>query len=417
MLSSDTHTIAKMLKIDCPINVKFNGVCTDTRKRMDGALFVALIGDNFDAHNYLHQAQKMGAVAVVVSKKVDSNLPSLVVENTQTALGLIAHWHLQNIKPTVIAITGSNGKTTTKNMLKNILQLKAPTLATQGNLNNHLGVPMTLLALKKKHQYAIIEMGANHLDEIQHLCTLAPPDIALVTNTLDAHIGEFGGFDNLVQAKSEIYTCHSKNIVNTQTTFTGDISFGEGGNVFASKIDNNCFTLHIVNKKVPIMLQLLGRHNIDNALAASACAYALGIDINLIKQGLENTTPEAGRLNIIQQPNLTIIDDTYNASPQSMKAAIATLLNFEGEKIAILGDMAELGNNTKAFHQEIGQLAKNTLDKVYTYGELAKHYEGLHFDDLECLASHLLTHHTNATLLIKGSRIVKLEQLVKHLQK
>ncbi len=413
----DTHTIAKILNTNCVANVKFSGVCTDTRKRMDGALFVALIGDNFDAHNYIDQAQKMGAVAVIVSKKIESNLPSLVVENTQTALSEIARWHLQNIKPTVIAITGSNGKTTTKNMLKNILQLKAPTLATKGNFNNHLGVPMTLLELKKKHQYAVIEMGANHLGEIQHLCTLAPPDIALVTNTLDAHIGEFGGFDNLVKAKGEIYTHRSKNIVNTQTTFTGDISFGDGGNVFASEINNHCFTLHIVNKKTPIILQLLGRHNIDNALAASACAYALGIDIDLIKQGLENTTPEKGRLNIIQQPNLTIIDDTYNASPQSMKAAIATLLNFEGEKIAVLGDMAELGNNTKTFHQEIGQLAKNTLDKVYTYGELAKYYEGIHFDDLDCLASHLLTHHANTTLLIKGSRIVKLDQLVKHLQK
>jgi UDP-N-acetylmuramoyl-tripeptide--D-alanyl-D-alanine ligase len=413
----NTHTIAKILNTNCVANVKFSGVCTDTRKRMDGALFVALIGDNFDAHNYIDQAQKMGAVAVIVSKKIESNLPSLVVENTQTALGEIARWHLQNIKPTVIAITGSNGKTTTKNMLKNILQLKAPTLATKGNLNNHLGVPMTLLELKKKHQYAVIEMGANHLGEIQHLCTLAPPDIALVTNTLDAHIGEFGGFDNLVKAKGEIYTHRSKNIVNTQTTFTGDISFGDGGNVFASEINNHCFTLHIVNKKTPIILQLLGRHNIDNALAASACAYALGIDIDLIKQGLENTTPEKGRLNIIQQPNLTIIDDTYNASPQSMKAAIATLLNFEGEKIAVLGDMAELGNNTKTFHQEIGQLAKNTLDKVYTYGELAKYYEGIHFDDLDRLASHLLTHHANTTLLIKGSRIVKLDQLVKHLQK
>ena len=413
----NTHTIAKILNTNCVANVKFSGVCTDTRKRMDGALFVALIGDNFDAHNYIDQAQKMGAVAVIVSKKIESNLPSLMVENTQTALGEIARWHLQNIKPTVIAITGSNGKTTTKNMLKNILQLKAPTLATKGNLNNHLGVPMTLLELKKKHQYAVIEMGANHLGEIQHLCTLAPPDIALVTNTLDAHIGEFGGFDNLVKAKGEIYTHRSKNIVNTQTTFTGDISFGDGGNVFASEINNHCFTLHIVNKKTPIILQLLGRHNIDNALAASACAYALGIDIDLIKQGLENTTPEKGRLNIIQQPNLTIIDDTYNASPQSMKAAIATLLNFEGEKIAVLGDMAELGNNTKTFHQEIGQLAKNTLDKVYTYGELAKYYEGIHFDDLDRLASHLLTHHANTTLLIKGSRIVKLDQLVKHLQK
>ena len=417
MLSSNTHTIASVLGVDIVNRVEFTGLCTDTRQRMDGALFVALIGDNFDAHNYLDEAEKMGAAAVIISRPVSTNLPTLLVDDTQTALADIAHWHLNNIKPTVVAITGSNGKTTTKNMLANILNLKAPTLATKGNLNNHLGVPMTLLTLEQKHQYAVVEMGANHLGEIAYLHSIVQPNIAVVTNTLDAHIGEFGGFDNLVKAKGEIYGNDSQNIVNTDTAFAGDLSFGEGGDVFASHINNNGFDLNIVDKKITVILQLIGRHNIDNALAASACAHALGVDINTIKQGLENTLAEKGRLNVIQQPNLTIIDDTYNASPQSMKAAINTLLTFTGERIAVLGTMAELGDEAKNFHQQIGQLAKDSLDAVYTFGELAKHYNGIHFEDLNQLALHLLTHHTNATVLIKGSRMVKLEQLVKHLQK
>jgi UDP-N-acetylmuramoyl-tripeptide--D-alanyl-D-alanine ligase len=417
MLSSNTRTIASILGVDTVNSVDFTGVCTDTRQHMDGALFIALIGDNFDAHDYLNEAEKMGAVGVIISKPVPTNLPALLVDNTQIALADIAHWHLNNIKPTVVAITGSNGKTTTKNMLANILNLKAPTLATKGNLNNHLGVPMTLLTLEEKHQYAVVEMGANHLGEIAYLRNIAQPDIAVVTNTLDAHIGEFGGFDNLVKAKGEIYSDDSLNIVNTNTTFTGDLSFGERGDVFASNIDNNGFDLNIADKKIMVILQLIGQHNIDNALAASACAHALGLDINTIKQGLENTLAEKGRLNVIQQSDLTIIDDTYNASPQSMKAAISTLLTFTGEKVAVLGTMAELGDDAKTFHQKIGQLAKDSLNAVYTFGKLAKHYDCVHFEDLDQLASHLLTHHINATVLIKGSRMAKLDQLVNRLQK
>ncbi len=417
MLSSNTNTLASVLGVGTVTGVDFTGVCTDTRQRMDGALFIALVGDNFDAHDYLDEAKKMGAVAAIVSKPVSTNLATLLVDDTQIALADIARWHLNNIKPMMVAITGSNGKTTTKNMLANILKLKAPTLATKGNLNNHLGVPMTLLELEEKHQYAVIEMGANHVGEIAYLRDLVQPDIALVTNTGDAHIGEFGGFDNLVKAKGEIYSKDSQNIINTKTNFTGDISFGDGGDIFASNINNNRFDLNIADQKVSIILQLIGQHNIDNALAASSCAHALGIDINTIKQGLENTQAEKGRLSVIQKSGLTIIDDTYNASPQSMKAAISTLLNFTGKKIAVLGTMAELGGEAKTFHQEIGQLAKDSLDAVYTYGALAKHYGGIHFDDLEQLADHIISNHTNATVLIKGSRMVQLDQLVEHLQK
>ena len=414
MLSSNTHTITQVLSVDATHtnNVTFRDVCTDTRKRMDGALFVALCGDNFDAHDYVNQAQKMGAVALVVSQKVDSSLPTLVVENTQNALSKIATWHLNNIKPKVIAITGSNGKTTTKNMLKNILKLKAPTLATKGNLNNHLGVPMTLLKLEEKHQYAIIEMGANHLGEIAHLCEMASPDIAVVTNTLDAHIGEFGGFNNLVKAKGEIYSSHSKNIVNTQTTFTGELSFGEGGNIFANNINNNSFDLNIFDKKVTVILQLLGRHNIDNALTASACACALGIDINLIKQGLENTQAEKGRLNVIQQSNFTIIDDTYNASPSSSKYALEVLNSFTGKKIAVLGQMAELGDKSNAYHRQIGDFAKSLdISQLYSF---QSDYGVQNFNnEVELLTT--LKQHTDCTILFKGSRVAKLEQIIKKL--
>jgi len=417
MLHTNTKTLAKLLNINCVTNVEFSGIFTDTRQPMHGGVFLAIIGDNFDAHEYIDQAEAMGAVAIIVSKPVVSNLPTLLVDDTQTALAELAHWHLKNIKPKVIAITGSNGKTTTKNMLKNILNLKAPTLATKGNLNNHLGVPMTLLELEDKHQYAVIEMGANHVEEIAHLCKIARPNVAVVTNTGDAHIGEFGSFDNLVKAKGEIYGVNSKNIVNTNTTFSGDLSFGEGGDVFASNINNNGFDLNINDKVITVNLQLIGKHNIDNALAASSCAYVLDVDIQTIKQGLEDTRAEKGRLNVIQQGELTIIDDTYNASPQSMKAAINTLLAFKGEKIAILGTMAELGDKAKDFHQQIGQLAKDSLDAVYTYGELAKHYGGIHFDDLEQLTNHIIDHHINATVLIKGSRMVRLDQLVERLQK
>jgi UDP-N-acetylmuramoyl-tripeptide--D-alanyl-D-alanine ligase len=417
MLNATTHTLAKLLKTDCPLDVEFSGVFTDTRKRMDGGVFLALIGDNFNAHHYAKKAQKMGAVAIIASEKITSELPVLLVKNTQHALDAISQYHLNNIKPITIAITGSNGKTTTKNLLANILNLIAPTLKTQGNLNNHLGVPMTLLTLETRHEYAVIEMGANHLGEIAHLRRLVKPDVAVVVNTNDAHLGEFGGKANLINAKGEIYAKKSQNIVNTQTLFKGDISFGAGGEVFASHINPSNWTLNIGAQKIEVKLQLIGVHNIENALAASACAFALGVKIEVIKAGLEATTAQAGRLNIIRTDYFTLIDDTYNASPESMRAAINTLLTFQGEKIAVLGSMGELGELSEKFHQQIGQFAKQSLDKVYTFGELGKNYGGVNFNNLEQLAAHIRQNHAGSSILIKGSRLAKLEKLVILLQK
>lgn len=414
MIETHTHQLCFTLNIPTTAvaEVGIFGLYTDTRKSMQDGVFLALKGENFDGHDFIDIAEKMGAKAVIVSQNVDTQLPTLLVENTEKALVKIAKWWLHQIKPQVIGITGSNGKTTTKNMLANILNLSAPTLKTQGNLNNHLGVPMTLLKLDKKHRYAVIEMGANHVGEIAHLRNIANPDVALVTNTLDAHIGEFGGFDNLVKAKGEIYSLRSKNIINIKTTFTGDIYFGDEGNVFATNIKNNVFDLNIFNEKITVQLALLGKHNIENALAAAGCAYALGIDINTIKQGLENTQAEKGRLNLIQHAKLMIIDDTYNASPSSVKYALEVLNNFSGKKIAVLGQMAELGMQSQEYHAQVGAFAK-LLDIEYLYSYKADY--GVHNFNNKTKLLATLKQHTNATILFKGSRIAKLEQIIEKL--
>lgn len=419
MLLSNTRDISKVLGIDLvgSKNSIFKGVCTDTRKDVNGKLFVALVGNNYDAHDYIEQAYENGAVAAIVSKKVSTKMPLLVVKSTENALSTIAKWHLKNINPIVVAITGSNGKTTTKNLLASILNIKKPTHATKGNLNNNLGVPITILGLDSKHKYAVIEMGANHINEIKHLREMVNPDIAIVTNTLDAHIGEFGGLKNLITAKGEIYSSNSQNIVNKNTNFRGDISFGNGGDIFATNITKNSFYLNIHDKKTQVVLKLIGKHNIENALAASACAHALGVDINTIKQGLEDTSAESGRLTIIKNKKLTIIDDTYNASPQSIKAAIETLQDFEGSKVVVLGSMAELGSESIKFHNEIGEFAKQKIDTVYSYGDLSINYNASHFDSLNKLAKHIIDNHKGSTVMIKGSRMVGLNDLVELLQK
>ncbi|MBA5249948.1 MAG: UDP-N-acetylmuramoyl-tripeptide--D-alanyl-D-alanine ligase [Gammaproteobacteria bacterium] len=412
MLKTTTRTLAKILKTDYATDVAFSGVCTDTRKPMQGTLFVALSGENFDGADFADKAVAMGAVAVVSTRKTQTDIPTLIVKNTEVALQQIARWHLNNRQPKVVAITGSNGKTTTKNMLANVLNLVAPTLKTQGNLNNHLGVPMSLLALESQHRYAVIEIGANHLGEIAKLREIVCPAVAVVVNTLDAHIGEFGGFDNLVKAKGEIYSPDSQNIVNTTTGFKGDISFGNGGNIFADNIVNTHFDLHIFDEKIAVTLQLLGRHNIDNALAASACAYALGVNIETIKQGLESTKAEKGRLNMVQNATFTIIDDTYNASPSSSKYALEVLNGFVGEKVAVLGQMAELGNESDAYHQQVGDFAKSlNINHLYSY---QSDYGVQNFDNADELLA-MLKRHANATILFKGSRVAKLEQIIARL--
>ena len=432
MLSSDTNKISPV--ISCKPNsnkaIKFQGVCTDTRDGVSGKLFIALEGVNFDGHNFIQQAEDLGASAVITHKKVNSNLPTLVVNNSEEAYQKLAAWHRQSFSPIVIAITGSNGKTSTKNMLHSILSLHGPTLSTKGNLNNHLGVPKTLLELEKNHQYCIIEMGANHLNEIELLCKLAKPNIAIITNANNAHLGEFGSEENLVKAKGEILESLSEDgiaIVNKSSPhiniweeMSGTKSltfFGNDSNIYASGIkqfkSTLNFNLNFNNSSINLTLSMIGLHQIENVLAAVACAINLGISPDLIKEGLEKVRSEKSRLELIELQNFTILDDSYNANPQSMKAAIKTLKDFPGQKLLVLGSMAELGKESKKLHQEIGDYARALkISNILTIGEDAKHFKGDHFNSIDSIFNEIKNKHKGATILIKGSRMMGLNKLI-----
>ena len=273
-------------------------------------------------------------------------------------------------------------------------------------------------------------MGANHEKEITLLCDIAKPDLALITNANNAHLGEFGSLESLVKAKGEIFKSLSQNgnaLMNKESphksvwqqmsgtqkfTFFGNMSSIYARNI-RHKRAHLIFDLHCNNDVINIKLAMIGLHQIDNALAAAACANELGVSLPLIKEGLEKTTTEKGRLELLESDRFTILDDSYNANPHSMKAAIDTLKTFSGEKIAVLGSMAELGANSRELHQEIGEYANQAgLDKLYTIGEHSKHYNGELFPDIESLYIQLNEYHSGATILIKGSRMMKLDELV-----
>ena len=432
MLSTDIQTVAKVVrgKINGSEVIKFTGVCTDTRSEVNGKLFIALEGPNFDAHDFTKQAENLGARAIIAHKKIDANIPIIQVSNTQKAYQDIATWHRQSHSPVVIAITGSNGKTSTKNMLSSILSLAAPTLSTIGNLNNHLGVPQTLLDLKDTHEFCIIEMGANHKHEITLLCSIARPDISLITNANNAHLGEFGSEENLVKAKGEIVESLTKDgtaIINNSSPHkeiwkeisgTERVSyFGDGSSVFATKIEefksHTNFNLNFPNQSLSINLPMIGLHQVDNALAAATCAIELGVKPELIKNGLEKTLPEKGRLELIEMEDFKVLDDTYNANPQSMKAAIDAISNFSGDKVLVLGSMGELGKDSKKLHQEIGEYARQlNIHQLLTIGEDAKEYQGTQFEDISSIYEAIKNNHKGSTILIKGSRMMRLNELV-----
>ena len=435
MLSTNIQKIAKVVngKLNSNEAREFNGVCTDTRADINGKLFIALEGPNFDAHTFAQNAEELGAIAIIAHKKIHSNLPVIQVNNTEKAYQDIAAWHRQSHSPVVIAITGSNGKTSTKNMLNSILSIAAPTLSTKGNLNNHLGVPKTLLELEERHKYCIIEMGANHQHEISLLCSIASPDISIITNANNAHLGEFGSEENLVKAKGEILESLTKDsvaLINISSThketwheMSGTQSltfFGKGSGIYPSEITESKshinFNLNYSNASLNVNLSMIGLHQVDNALAAAACAIALGIEPDVIKKGLENTLPEKGRLELIELENFKILDDSYNANPESMKAAIDCIGNFSGEKVLVLGSMGELGIDSKKLHQEIGDYVRQSkIDHLLTIGEDAKEYQGQQFEDINSIFKSIQTNHQGSTILIKGSRMMRLNELVDNL--
>lgn len=439
------HALARRLGAQARgADTAFKRVTTDTRTLAAGDLFVALKGERFDGHAYLAQAAANGAVGALVSHAVDSPLPQVVVGDTLQALQAYATGWRAEFQTPVVAVTGSNGKTTTKQMLAAVCASRGPVLATQGNLNNHIGLPLTVLGLRAGHRTAVIEMGANHPGEIAALARIAQPDVAVVTQAGDAHLEGFGSRDGVARAKGELFAGLKPNgiaVINNDDAYAGlwkglagaraQITFGltERADVCALNIEpyplptptGMAFELRAADGRAPVKLPLPGRHNVSNALAAAACAVALGMDVQTIAAGLSRMTPAMGRLSWVVTPEgARLLDDTYNANPTSLHAGLEVLVQSRGRRILVLGDMGELGPDSERLHREAGVDARALgVEAVFTVGVRSRAAadgfgrDARHFDDAAALVSALkplLDPHT--AVLVKGSRSSRMERVV-----
>ena len=421
-------------------NARFAGVTTDSRKLSAGDLFVALKGERFDGHAYVAEAMSRGAVAAMVSQPaaVPMPLPQVVVPDTRIALGRLAgHWRGRFAMP-LVALTGSNGKTTVKEMLTAILAVhcgsRSMVLATQGNLNNDIGMPLTLLGLREQHRYAVIEMGMNHEGEIDYLTRIAQPGVALVNNAQRAHVGILGSVEAIARAKGEIYAGLKPSgiaIVNADDAFAGYwkklnagrriVTFGLSGDAdVRATVEGPQVRFVTPADAFAVVLQVSGEHNVRNALAACAAAHALEIPPRDMQDALSHFAGVPGRLQ--RRPGRsgsTVIDDTYNANPESMKAAIRVLAMQAGRTVFVMGDMGELGSESAAMHAEVGAFAREShVDALLATGEASRRAVDAfgrgarHFDSIEELveaAGHEAAQ--GATILVKGSRFMQMERV------
>ncbi|MHB1949784.1 MAG: UDP-N-acetylmuramoyl-tripeptide--D-alanyl-D-alanine ligase [Gammaproteobacteria bacterium] len=442
MIKMSFSEIANTLHCESPAqDIVFQGISTDTRTLLPGNLFVAIVGEQFDGHEFITEAFNKGASGAIVNRPIDSPIPQFIVEDTLTAFGKIsALWRARFSLP-VIGVTGSNGKTTLKNMIASILRAAcnndaSQVLATEGNLNNHIGVPMMLCRLNDKHRYAVLEMGMNHFGEIEYLTHLAKPQIAIINNAAEAHLEALKNVAGVARAKGEIFLGLAKNgtaVLNLDDAHYQywlslvknykHLSFGfnESADIRAINSDNQPITIKTPKGNIEVNLPLLGKHNIANAVAATAVAIALDIDLNAIKMGLEQVQPAPGRMRQYTLSNGTrIIDDTYNANPFSLQAAVNTLAQFPGERVLVVGDMKELGPNAKELHFAAGEKIRAAgIEYLFTYGEMSAAAterfgnNAQHFTDRQQLISALQPHlKENTTILIKGSRSMHMEKIV-----
>jgi len=431
----------------CPFagqNKSFSKVSIDSRSIAPGELFVALAGPRFDGHEFIDIAKKQGAVAAVVHREVDADLPVFMVPDTRVALAQLAHARRQAFMGLTIAITGSNGKTTVKEMIAAILRNQGEVLATQGNLNNDIGLPLTLMQLSEAHQYAVLEMGANHAKEIESLAKIAQPEIAIVTNVGCAHIEGFGSKDGIAKAKGELYEQLAPQgiaVINADepyadfwaglATHCKQMTFAIANKTADVRVVNlsvepqgSRFELHTPLGVTVINLPLLGRHNILNAAAAATVAIAAEAPLDAIAKGLAGLSAVSGRLHAMTgKRGALIIDDTYNANPDSLQAGIDVLADFAGQRILVLADMLELGSASGRYHQSIGEYAKQAgLDGLYCFGEqseqaaIAFGKAAKHFTSQQVLLHELVkVLGSELTILVKGSRGMKMENIVKAL--
>lgn len=429
------------------MDTEFNSVSIDSRKTAQGDLFVALVGERLDAHNYLDQI--VGKAGAAVVSKLDKQLPltQWVVEDTTVALGQLAQLQREKFTGTLVAVTGSTGKTSVKELIASILGQLGSVHFTKGNFNNHIGVPLTLLSMESDADFAVIEMGASGGGEIGYLCNIAKPHIALINNVQLAHIEGFGSIEGVATAKGEIYSGLQESgtaVLNLDESWVDQwrdligsrdsVSFSidnSAADISAADIevlDSGCckFKLKTALGTQSVTLNIPGRHSVNNALAAAACAVAAGANLEQIVTGLQLAASPSRRL---QVKNLSggavVIDDSYNASPASMRAAIDVLAASAGQKILVLGDMAELGADKQELHRQVGDYAKNAgIDQLYTLGCLTALTSqafggGKHFEDFDLLKESLCREvdsendkRSDLTILVKGSRSSQMDLVV-----
>ena len=409
-----------------PLFLECSSVDTDTRKIRKNSIFFALKGDNFNGNSYALEALKLGAKYAVVDEESYSNHPNIILVNDcLTALQQLANIHRKTLRTPIISLTGSNGKTTTKELINTVLSKRYKTVATIGNLNNHIGVPLTLLSMTESTEIGIVEMGANHLKEIELLCSIAEPNYGYITNFGKAHLEGFGSVEGVVKAKSELYDSLRKNngiaFINTddekqvnQSKEIECVNFNGAEIIF---LEANPF-VKVQYKDTVITSQLIGKYNYNNIAVAIAIGAYFDITINLIKEGIENYIPSNNRSQTIEKDSNKIIMDAYNANPSSMTAALENFQQLDSDnKIALLGDMFELGNESAAEHQKIAEIATNSnFNEVYLIGKAfstTNVKNAFIYDSFESFKnSKEKLAFSNATILIKGSRGMALERIL-----
>ena len=430
LLGADTH---------------FTRVFTDSRNVIDGGLFVALTGENFDGNDYVSQVVDKGAAAALVSRAADVELPQLIVADTQVALGRLGAFNRDLYQGPLVAITGSSGKTTAKNLISGVLSQAGETLATSGNFNNEIGVPLTLLRLAPEHQFAVVEMGAAKSGDIAWLCELGQPSISVLLNAMPAHLEGFGSLEGVVQTKGEIFDALGVGdvaVINADQEWAAGwrkragearvLDFSLNGNAaavsaFAIKprgVAGTSFSADTPEGAIDINLQLPGTHNVANALAAIAVGLACGLDLLTIKSGLESVAPVSGRLSVQRAPGgAVVIDDCYNANPGSARAAVDTLVASEGRPSLLMGAMRELGPESEQMHRELGRYAREAgvsqfwgvgaelQGAVDAFGEGGRWFA----DCAAAVREAPAVFAEGDTVLIKGSRGARMERVLKAL--
>jgi len=421
----------------------FDCISTDSRSLPAGALFVALRGERFDGHEFASAAAARGAGGLLVERPLPIGLPQVVVSDTLRALTACARAHRRRFRNPVVAVTGSNGKTTTKEMIGAMLSRKGPCLITKGNLNNHIGVPLTLLDLRQEHRHAVIEMGANHGGEIAHLASIAEPDIGLVTNAGAAHLEGFDSLDGVAAGKGELFAGLRSDgvaIINADDRYASSWrSAAAGRRLLTFGVEQPAdFTAHHIVTSIesngprqqfdlvspvgtePVRLELAGLHNLRNALGAAAAAHAAGADLSDIATGLAAVRPVKGRLEFRRAINgALLVDDSYNANPASVRAGLDTFRTVTGARWLVLGDMMELGSAADQLHAEIGRYAKEAgIERLLAFGPKSRFAVdafgpgGAWFEDMEDLIAEARRSLVpDVVVLVKGSRANRLERV------